>query len=66
MKSTYELVSFIEHFGTANYGHYISYRKFYGKWLNINDSKVKLMETIDALNVANPYMCLYRKLEREK
>jgi len=61
--SKYELVSFIEHFGTANYGHYISYRKFYGKWLNINDSKVKLIEKNDAFEVPNPYMCFYRRLK---
>ncbi len=59
-KYNYELVSFIEHFGSANFGHYICYRKFYDKWMLINDIAVRLIPKENALQVANPYMLFYR------
>lgn len=60
VKYQYELVSFIEHFGAADFGHYVSYRKFYDKWLNINDPKVKFIDKQTLFESANPYMCFYR------
>jgi ubiquitin C-terminal hydrolase len=59
----YELISFIEHFGTHNFGHYIAYRKFFDKWFQLNDWNVKLIEKKYAFEVSNPYMLFYRQIE---
>jgi hypothetical protein len=56
----YELVSFIEHFGYHDFGHYIAYRKFFTQWMIINDSNVKLIPRKTAFEVPNPYMLFYR------
>lgn len=61
-KHIYELTSFIEHFGVHDFGHYIAYRKFYNKWIQINDHKVTIIDIKDALRVANPYILFYRKI----
>jgi hypothetical protein len=58
--NNYELVSFIEHFGHHDFGHYIAYRRFYSQWLILNDSSVKLIPKRSAFEVSNPYMLFYR------
>jgi ubiquitin C-terminal hydrolase len=58
----YQLTSFIEHWGHHSYGHYIAYRKFYNKWTKMNDHIVKMIEKNEALQVGDPYMLFYRKV----
>jgi ubiquitin C-terminal hydrolase len=58
----YELTSFIEHFGTHNFGHYIAYRKYFDKWVMINDSSTHLIDNKKAFQVPNPYILFYRKV----
>jgi len=57
---TYELTSFVEHFGHHNFGHYIAYRKFLDKWIFINDSRATLINKSKAFQVPNPYILFYR------
>jgi hypothetical protein len=59
-KNNYELVSFIEHFGYHDFGHYIAYRRFYSQWISLNDSNVTLKSKKNAFEVSNPYMLFYR------
>lgn len=58
----YSLESFIEHFGFYNFGHYISYRKFYNSWFSINDDYTNRISSRIAFSVSNPYMLFYKKL----
>lgn len=37
--SHYELVSFIEHIGSFQAGHYVHYQKFEGHWIMLNDAR---------------------------
>lgn len=60
----YELTSFIEHMGQHTFGHYIAYRKFHDKWVLINDNSVKLIDKSRAMEISDPYMLFYRKVEQ--
>lgn len=58
----YELYSFLQHIGSSEFGHYISFKKYSKeKWVLINDSNC-LSINLDKLKEADPYMLFYRKM----
>ncbi len=63
-KVEYELYSFLQHMGSSEYGHYISFKKYTkDKWVVINDSEC-IYFTWEQLkkNNPDPYMLFYRRI----
>lgn len=59
--NTYQLISFTEHMGTLNGGHYICYKKYNDSFLLCNDSSISLTNNIkEALKKGYTY--LYQKV----
>ena len=58
----YELYSFLQHMGSSEYGHYISFKKFSKEmWVVINDSDFKKVNVMQIKNM-DPYILFYRRL----
>ena len=66
----YRLRAAVIHYGSANYGHYITFRKYHGFWWRISDDQVTLTTEAQVRNVANVFMLFYEKIssctEQEK
>ena len=61
----YELYSFLQHMGSSEYGHYISFRKYSkDKWVVLNDSECVYFSWEQVKNSkVDPYMLFYKKLQ---
>lgn len=62
-ESIFELVSFIVHYGSSSFGHYICYRKFYNSWIVINDSNISFVNKNNVFSSSCPYMMFYQKIK---
>lgn len=58
-KLKYKLKSVVSHFGTHNYGHYISFRKERGSWWRISDEIVRLSTEAEVLGSQGTFMLFY-------
>jgi len=60
----YELYSFLQHMGSSEYGHYISFKKYSkDKWVILNDAECINFDWEQIKNTnADPYMLFYRRL----
>jgi len=58
MKVIYELKGIVEHSGTLNGGHYVSYVKKNNKWFYISDSSYQETTESNVLR-AEAYMAFY-------
>ena len=57
----YNLKAAVIHYGSANFGHYISFRKFHGFWWRISDDQVDLTTESQVLNAQGVFMLFYEK-----
>jgi ubiquitin C-terminal hydrolase len=59
--STYELTSFITHFGELAGGHYIAYRKLENKWIKCNDRDISYANELSySEDLQKSYLCFYK------
>jgi len=60
-RSTYKLMSVVVHYGNANDGHFICYRRFNKHWLRTSDQCVTIVSLTEVL-ACNAYLLFYEKL----
>lgn len=56
---TYTLRSIIVHYGSHNYGHYVSYRKARGVWWRISDETVYVVDEDEVMSAPGTFMLFY-------
>lgn len=56
---TYVLRAIIVHYGTHNYGHYITFRKYRGSWWRISDEAVYIVDEAEVLSTPGVFMLFY-------
>ena len=57
----YDLKAAVVHYGSANFGHYICFRKFHGLWWRISDDQVDLTTESQVLNTQGVFMLFYER-----
>lgn len=57
----YDLKATVIHYGSANFGHYVCFRKFNGFWWRISDDTVDLTTETQVLNAQGVFMLFYEK-----
>lgn len=60
----YQLKAAVMHYGSANFGHYVCFRKFNGVWWRTNDDSVELTTEAQVLESKGIFMLFYER-ERE-
>lgn len=60
-KDLYDLKAAVVHYGSAYFGHYISFRKFHGFWWRISDDQVDLTTEAQVLNAQGVFMLFYER-----
>ena len=67
--ATYRLSAMVTHYGTHNYGHYVSYRRRPcpldegpDVWTRVSDDHVQLCSW-DEVQVQNPYLLMYERID---
>lgn len=68
--ATYRLSAMVTHYGTHNYGHYVSYRRRPcpfndgpDVWTRVSDDHVQLCSW-DEVQVQNPYLLMYERMDK--
>lgn len=61
----YTLKAVVSHFGTHNYGHYISFRKHRGVWWRVSDETVRVSTENEVLDCQGSFMLFYELTQRD-
>lgn len=59
----YRLTAAVIHYGSANYGHYVTFRKYHGFWWRISDDQVTLTTEAQVKSVGSVFMLFYERVD---
>lgn len=59
----YRLTAAVIHYGSANYGHYVTFRKYHGFWWRISDDQVTLTTEAQVKSLSSIFMLFYERVD---